>query len=101
MAPILVSEVRASRVPFGATTKNSEFLEIEPPKGVLGIHPPLGVSVEVRATMWKMMVAFPVLDTETLRAPGLRLAEVSWNLVIYQIAVETLFLQSFRSPTCG
>jgi hypothetical protein len=95
-----VSDVRASRLPFGATTKNSEFLEIGP-KGVLGIHPPPGVSVDVRATMWKMIVAFPVLDTETLRAPGLRLAEVSWNLVMYQIAVETLFFQSLRSPMCG
>jgi len=100
MAPILVDDVRASIVPLGATTKNSEFLETGP-IAVLGIHPPLGVFVDVRATMWKMIVAFPVLETDTLKELGLKLAEVSWNLVMYQMAVDTLFLQSFLSPTCG
>ncbi len=100
MAPILVLAVRASKVPLGATIKNSEFFETGP-IGVLGSHPPLGVLVEVRDIIWKMMVAFPVFDTETLRELVVRLAEVSWNLVMYQMAVETLFFQSFRSPTCG
>ncbi len=51
--------------------------------------------------MWKIMVAFPVLETETLKELGLKLVEVSWNLVMYQMAVEALFFQSSLSPTRG
>ena len=78
-------------VPFGAITKNSEFFEIAP-IAVLGIHPPLGVEVAVRAVMWKIIVALPVLSTVTLSEFGVRLAAVSWNFVISQISDETLFL---------
>ena len=62
------------------------------PIAELGTHPPLGVVVEVNAIMWNITVAFPLFVTETLSELGLRLAEVSWNFVMYQIAVETLLL---------
>jgi len=67
----------------------------------LGIQPPLGELVEVRASMWKITVAFPLFHTDTSRVFAVRLAELIWNLVMYQIAVLILFFQSFRSPTCG
>ncbi len=87
MAPCLLSAVSESKLPFGATTKNSEIFETGP-IAELGIQPPLGVDVEVTATMWKMIVAFPVFWTETLSELGLRLAEVSWNLVMDQMPAE-------------
>lgn len=85
-------------MPLGATTKNSEILEIAPSDDA-GTHPPLGVEVAVIATIWKIIVAFPVLSTVTLREFGERFAAVSWNRVICHIA--GLFLQSFLSPTRG
>lgn len=100
MVPCLVEEVSAISDPLGATTKNSEFFDIGP-IAELGIHPPLGVVDEVRATKWKIIVAFPTFETETESDVGLRVADVSWNFVMYQIEVGTLFLQSFLSPTCG
>jgi len=81
-------------------TKNSEILETGP-IAALGTHPPLGVEVAVSATKWKLIVAFPVFWTETLRELGLKVAEASWNLVIHHIAVDTLLFQSFLSPMCG
>jgi len=59
IVPCLVDAVSASRVPFGATTKNSEILDAGP-MTVLGTQPPLGVEVDVSVTIWKMTVAFPV-----------------------------------------
>ena len=100
MAPCLLDEVRANIVPFGTTTKNSEFFETGP-MAELGTHPPLGLVVEVRATMWKMIVALPLFHTETLRESGFKLAEVSWNLVMSHMASEALFFQLSLSPTCG
>jgi len=105
IVPCFVEEVSASMVPFGVITKNSEFFEIDP-SAVLGTHPPLGVVVEVRATMWKIIVALPVFSTYTLSEFGVSVADVSWNLVISQIAslslpFPVLFFQSSLSPTCG
>jgi hypothetical protein len=81
IAPSLLIADIASIVPFGVTTKNSESFEIAP-SATLGTHPPLGVEVPVRATMWKMTVAFPLFSTETLSEFGVRLAAVSWNFVM-------------------
>jgi hypothetical protein len=100
MAPCLFDEVMARSVPFGTTTKNSEFFDIGP-MAELGTHPPLGDVVEVTAIMWKMIVALPLFQIETLRESGLKLAEVSWNLVMSHMASETFFVQSSLSPTCG
>jgi hypothetical protein len=85
MVPCLVEAVNGTRLPLGTTTKNSEILEYGPIAHD-GTHPPLGVLVAVRATKWKMIVAFPVLSTVTDSEFGARLAEDSWNLVIHQIA---------------
>jgi hypothetical protein len=89
--PFQLDDVSGIKLPFGAITKNSEIFEIGP-IAELGTHPPLGVDVEVSAIMWKITVAFPLFVTETLSEFGLRLAEVSWNFVMYQIAVEILLL---------
>ena len=89
--PFQLDEVSGIKLAFGATTKNSEIFETGP-IAKLGTHPPLGVVVAVSATMWKITVAFPLFVTETLSEFGLRLAEVSWKLVSYQIHVGTLLL---------
>lgn len=66
-------------------TKNSEMRDAGP-IGLLGTQPPLGVDVAVSARKWKIIVALPVLSTVTPSELGVRLAEVSWNRVIHQIA---------------
>jgi len=84
MAPSLLFSFNGTRVPLGITTKNSEVLAIGP-IGV-SVHPPLGVVVPVRATMWKMIVALPLFQTDTERELGVKLAAVSWNRVMSQMA---------------
>jgi len=88
IAPCLLDADSASKLPFGATTKNSDVFEIGP-SAVLGTQPPLGVEVPVSATIRKMTVAFPSFFTVTLREFGLKLAALSWNFVMSWITSAT------------
>jgi hypothetical protein len=66
IASCLLEAVIGIMLPFGTTTKNSEVFDIAP-RAIFGTHPPIGVEVEVNATMWKSIVAFPVFLTVRLR----------------------------------
>ena len=84
-APSFVDAVIGTRLPFGATTKNSEVFETAPIAS-LGTQPPLSVEVAVRDTILKTIVEFPLLCTVTFSKPELKLAEVISKLVMSRVA---------------
>ncbi len=66
IACCLLDAVKATMLPFGTITKNSEVFD-SAPMAMFGSHPPLGVDVEVKATRWRSTVAFPVFLMVKLR----------------------------------